>query len=100
MAQKTRELREREKASALAAKQIEIERGISVPPPGRLDRVSKYPFADMQVDDSFFVPEGKAANIQACLFRFKNSPHGAGKKFTVRSLTESNVEGVRVWRKV
>ena len=51
----------------------------------------KYPFMDMDVGDSFSVPEG-------CLQGVRNASHMAGKrkglKFTVRKTNE----GYRCWR--
>lgn len=92
------EISARNKAAEIAAAQFQIERGVEVPPPARLDRAIKYPFDKMELKDSVFIPDVKAPTIHACLTRFKKHPRGIGKKFSVRTLTEDGVAGVRVWR--
>lgn len=54
-------------------------------------RKNKYPFNDMNVDDSFFVEGGKYASLYSCA---KNYAGEGTKQFTI--VTEDN--GVRVWR--
>ena len=73
-----------------------IERGIPAP---RLSRYRKYPFADMAVGDSFFVP-----GVQPRLLR--SAARGwvtynlerDGIAFAVRKSVANGVSGVRVWR--
>ena len=78
--------------------EIKIEKG--VPLPGRAWRRLQYPFADMEVGDSFSVPvpEGEqpgafASSLRSNAFRYGES---LNMKFTVR-LTAANAR-VRVWR--
>jgi len=55
----------------------------------------KYPWSDMQVGDSFFIPQisqRTRGGLYTCAQR------AAAIKITVRSVTENGVEGVRVWR--
>ncbi len=74
---------------------ITIDKGVPVPPPRT--RASKYPWAEMEVGDSFFV-EATAEEMKS---RSANLSRGAttiakqlGCRFTVRKVTG----GVRVWR--
>lgn len=64
---------------------IKIEKGVPVPP-GR----DKYPWADMDVGDSFFVATDKVENFKRNVYAKNRN----GKMFTARA--EGN--GVRVWR--
>ena len=54
----------------------------------------KYPFAEMEVGDSFFAPGITSRNIAGCFSHASKS----GRKFCLRTLTENGVTGVRVWR--
>lgn len=67
-----------------------VERGI--PLPKRTGgRPQKYPWNEMQVGDSFFVPDGKIKMLSAATnFRTQISGH----RYTLRSVEG----GVRVWR--
>lgn len=61
-----------------------IDKGVPLP--------RRYPFADMQVGDSFLVPEGvKRSNVSVAAKRYGDR-HGAA--FTVRKVPE----GLRCWR--
>lgn len=83
---------------------MKIEQGIPVPPrcSGRrnkendslwkMDRSSKWPFAMMNVGDSFLVTDWiKFQSVQACA-----SAHG--KKYNKKFYTRFVEEGMRVWR--
>lgn len=73
----------------------EIEKGIE-PPKGQMGRRRSYPFPDMEIGDSFFVPfeEGdlkvKAA-VQAAATHY-------GKRHGMKFATRSIEGGIRVWR--
>ena len=68
---------------------IQIDKNVAMPPKaGR----KKYPFAEMEIGDSFFSPD---LSIRNCGPYF--TPHKP-KKFAARTSTESGVKGVRVWR--
>lgn len=73
---------------------IQIDKGIPVPP-ANMRRKFKYPWRDMDVGDSFFVPEELAASASRS-GRFYGLRHG--KKFSRGAVTEGGVKGVRVWR--
>lgn len=65
----------------------------NVPIPERPSPISKYPFADMNVGDSFFVPEAQARRLQSAIQIFRRRA-GKDKKYIAR-----NVEGgARCWR--
>jgi hypothetical protein len=57
-------------------------------------RVAVYPWAQMRVGDSFFVPQGNRKS--------GFSTHGASKrylaKYTTRKVAEDGIPGERVWR--
>lgn len=71
-----------------------IEKNVEIPAQvrkGSGTRKSKYPFAEMEMNDSFFVPERTTK-------QFAPTAYGAAKKLG-RKFTLRNVEGgVRVWR--
>lgn len=77
---------------------IQIEKNIPMP----ADRATgmHYPYADMEVGDSFYV-ETNGTNELATARRLRGSSHaftrrngGEGKKFSVRKMDN----GFRVWR--
>ena len=63
-----------------------IEKGIPFPARG-----SKYPFADMEVGDSFLAPDTKIASVY-------NAAHAYAHKHKVSLRVRATPEGVRVWR--
>jgi hypothetical protein len=69
---------------------FEIEKGVPVPSGAVSNR---YPFREMEVGDSFFVPSGatQAGNVRAAA-AMAGRRHGA--KFKVCQ----KADGVRVWR--
>jgi len=69
---------------------FKVEKGIPAPkvkkgPP------RKYPWLEMEVGDSFFVP---GVNYN----EFKTQPSNAGKRYGLKYTTRSVDGGVRVWR--
>ena len=66
-----------------------IDKNIPIPTATR-NRATKYPWADMKVGDSFFVP-GKPKALYA-------SARGRGIKIAVRPDKQGRKDGVRVWR--
>ncbi len=72
----------------------DIEEGIDIPMVTR--RKSKYPWANMEIGHTFFVPDAsKKQTITSSAYRF-GKQHGM--KFTVREVNEEGVAGIRVWR--
>ena len=81
--------------------EFEIEKGLGIPPK---IRPSKYPWENMELGDSFFVPkDGRSrkalvTNLCSCAKGFARRA-GDGIDFSVRFVIEKKRgEGVRVWR--
>lgn len=80
---------------------ITIETNIPLPDAKRGSSAA-YPFADMQVGDSFFVASAEAdfkatrARLAAAIARFRKASEGV--KFATRTVDEDSVNGLRVWR--
>lgn len=68
--------------------ELPIQKGL--PTPNK--RLNRYPFAKMEVGDSFFAPLTPSASILTSARRH------LPKRFTTRSVVENGVRGVRVWR--
>lgn len=72
---------------------LKIEKGIAIPELKKFGRLRIYPFDELGIGDSFFVPNknGKPRYLSGMMYK---AAHRTGFKFTRR--TES--EGQRVWR--
>jgi hypothetical protein len=66
-----------------------IEKHIPVPTARR--RGTIYPWNNMEVGDSFFVPNRDPQS-------FKNISRKYGKRFSARNWQEGTVKGSRIWR--
>ncbi len=69
-----------------------IERNIPIPPAVQSGRRRKYPYAEMSIGDSVFIPHNKIpgpAYSSAMSYGLRN-----GKRFTGRQMDG----GVRIWR--
>lgn len=74
--------------------EIKIDKGVPLPEPKR-GRKGTYPWDELQVGDSFFVP-GKTCNtFGGFLTRLKKA---GGIECVIRSVTENDIKGVRIWR--
>lgn len=71
----------------------EITKEHPIPDDSGVHGRTKYPFAIMEVGDSFFVPREKAGVNTVDSARRKASRH-LRRKFTLRTLPE----GIRIWR--
>lgn len=58
----------------------------------------KYPFADMEIGDSFFVPFEQGVSKQQFHRRVSANAAIRAKKFNEKYKTKRNREGVRVFR--
>jgi len=90
----------------------EVSKDIPPPPKGAgraSGRPSKYPFASMEIGDSFLVPYPRAAKDEAAAVELrrktKNTITNAAHQYKIRSgnrsqdyTTHASEEGVRVWR--
>lgn len=70
--------------------QFKIEQGIEIPE--RRGRSKLYPFSQMNIGDSFFIPGKTSQSIST------NFGHHKPMKFSARTMEENGVKGVRVWR--
>jgi len=65
-----------------------IEKNVPIPPPGQ----TKYPWAEMEVGDSFLVPADKGNSAKTAASHFiRRNP---GKKF----LSRAEGDELRIWR--
>ena len=77
---------------------FEVEHGIPI------KSWRKYPFEEMEVDDSFFIPcvDTKERRRLTCavlsLASQKRLSRGDGFRITVRTIKNSDQYGIRVWR--
>lgn len=70
---------------------IKIDKG--VPIPNGSGGYSVYPWAEMEVGDSFFAPvPGLSGSIAGAARKY-------GWKFRTQTTVENGIKGVRVWRK-
>lgn len=69
--------------------QIKIDRNIPVP-----SRNTRYPFAEMQVGDSFFVPAKKVGTLLSASYAFRKKSDAFDRKFCARAENY----GARIWR--
>lgn len=78
--------------------QIEVSSNIPLPDfTKRRRKAGKYPFASMNVGDSFFAP-GKNSGCMSANARMWGLRNNRTIKVTCRTVTENGVKGVRVWR--
>lgn len=84
-----------------------IDSGIDIPDDFRVSQ-RKYPFEEMEVGDSFFLPpeyeddspkrlSGRVAQARQA-YQKRCAKQGMEKRFTQRQYTQDGIFGVRVWR--
>lgn len=73
----------------------EIARGVEVPKKVESRKRRGYPYEELEVGESFWVPAGPVKSARD-RFRLKNKIHG--KRFISRTATENGEVGIRVWR--
>jgi hypothetical protein len=71
---------------------IKIDKNVPIPK-GRHN--AKYPWKELEVGDSFFIPGKDAKSTSGIKRSAKNS---AGIDILTRAVTENGVNGMRVWR--
>jgi hypothetical protein len=76
-----------------ANREIVIQKSVPIPSKSGGARPRLYPFGDMKVGDSFFVPNGRLRTIGHCWRSFRKT-HKSKWKFTARTVDG----GVRCWR--
>lgn len=80
-------------------KMIKVESGVPMPTSGR--RASKYPFDNLSVGESFFVPDdfGISHNAVRQAVKDANVRYGGDREFVSRRVNrQSHRSGTRVWR--
>ena len=65
---------------------LEVEKSVPLP-----EAKKRYPYASMDIGDSFFVDAGKLQVV--C-----NANYRASKRLGMQFIARKEVEGVRVWR--
>ncbi len=71
---------------------VKIDKG--VPVPKLRQKYLKYPWKEMNVGDSFFIPDTTSGRKGGMM----KTPRSMGMKIVMRNVTENGVKGVRVWR--
>ena len=74
---------------------LTIDRGIPPPPSRGISK--RYPWSQMEIGDSFFVPSSltKAATVRSATAYAKKRN---GATYATSEIVENGVSGVRVWR--
>lgn len=72
--------------------EVKTDKGIPIPAKNTRNGLCKYPFGQMEIGDSFFSPQLKANYMNGYVQRLKP------RKFTVRTMVEGGIKGIRVWR--
>ena len=76
--------------------EVKIDKDVPLPPKRCGLHHQKYPFATMEVGDSFFVPEYKPGKGGGALFHHWQKK--LGHRYTSRKVEENGVVGLRIWR--
>jgi hypothetical protein len=67
----------------------------NIPMPVHMRGYRKYPFYELVVGQSFFVPGRNATQLSSAARGCKKK---FGREFTAESVVENNVSGARIWR--
>ncbi len=83
--------------------EFKIERGVEIPPSGTGKHNMKYPFAEMEVGDSFFCSvNGVGMQRQTNISALRNAAKGFslrhGIQLTARVVKEEQGAGIHIWR--
>ena len=71
--------------------EITIEKGIPMPRRTRGGPIDLYPWAKMDIGDSFFVANAKSFNTKIAARKYN-------RQFATRKVVEQGQSGIRVWR--
>ena len=82
----------------MTIKNIVIERGKDVPPPGKRGRKRIYPFDRMSVDDSFAVTGASLQSVSSCVRWFTDHQQDEKWEFTVRRVDIDGTQYIQVNR--
>ena len=69
----------------------EIERGVEMPV---IKKTAKYPFKELAVGDSFFVPDADGLSGR----RMHSTAYNYGKRYGMKFVARRVEGGMRVWR--
>lgn len=72
---------------------IKLDKGIPLPPRVKTGRATKYPWKDMEVGDSFFVPGGPGVDHS-----LRTSASHRGRLDACKYAVRKVANGFRVWR--
>ena len=75
--------------------EIKIDKGVPIPKIDGLGRHHKYPWHDLNVGDSFFVPNATTRRFCSSVNRIQKT---LGISMKCRTVTENDIKGVRIWR--
>lgn len=88
------------KTNSMKNKEIKIEKNVPLPSKGTRGN-PKFPFSDMSVGDSFYVPLRSGKKIQSLQAQMHSNSRSFilnNKKFDWKFKTSSDKKGVRIWR--
>lgn len=76
---------------------FKVEKKVPVPKSLEYSERNTYPFEDMKVGDSFFVPEEDItpSKVRAAVWNYARNN---GVRFRTHQLSKKGVKGIRVWR--
>lgn len=77
---------------------VKIDKGIPITPqvgPKGNKGNRKYPWYEMEVGDSFFVPSTNPSRFMGSKYNYLRA---RGIEISCRAVTENGINGVRVWR--
>lgn len=72
---------------------IAVDKGLPIPAP-RGGGARKYPFRELEVGDSFFIPGKTRQQLKASI----SNASCDCRRFVTRGVVEHGVKGLRVWR--
>ena len=75
-----------------------VEKGIPAPDYRTFENRRYYPWKDMEVGDSFYVPARTDEGVTKLQVATSSTAIGAGKRLKTRYTVRQEGEGVRVWR--
>jgi len=78
-------------------RKVKVDKNVEIPSP-QWGNNRIYPWKEMEVEDSFFIPLGPGEDIAKLQRSINSSSRSVCKRIT-RRRTEKGVLGVRAWRK-
>ena len=83
---------------------IKIDKNVPIPKGTRVSPTVTYPFGEMEIGDSFFVPPFLQQTTKQLIAKMRHEYRNFAKqqdpqpKFTAKISEENSVVGVRVWK--